>query len=584
MPNYRDRDGWSDSLPIAGPSGLASVGRSRSPPSDRPSSGGWFVVNEPAECSRRAFLAGIGTGTALSFAGGAGSAAADLGQFDGIGGIHSSSSTSGRRSAYPNDRYAQRVSPTFDVTLDAVSDLGCDPSGNRPSDRALDAGLAAVDASRVRVRFPPGTYRFDSTNQFRGYDALGFVGAGGMDVTSETDETSTPNGTQFVCPANFQREWFRTERVGAFVFRGIDWDIRAPGCGPSVVPHVERSLLIEDVRVRGRGEGDANLLMPRVASPEGVGVLRRFEARAGGLIGRRRIGVWIGPANRGTLRFEACRLEEFPNNGLYASASRGAIQVSGGVYRNSDISQLRLSGRNCYVRGTLVEVDVRDYDGPGSSQYRNPRGIWWEAKRRNATGGRVEYTTIRIRRGPSVGGCVIAKSGGALTISRTAIDVDATDTHGIYAYEPTGGYHEVPPRPWRVRLERVHVYGASDAPAIQIEGRPESSVSRSCIANGMVVADRPAEDTLDQVTNLARDGRRLVGARTGCFDDGIGADAAPSIPPPAPPARGDVTAPLEPIAVHTALLVGVLGVACLLSVGAIVTVGSTLRSLFDAVQ
>lgn len=544
----------------------------REPFADRPLSGG-PAVSDADECSRRAFLAGIGTGTALSLTGGTDGAAAErslFGATEGIGGSRDGFSTS-QRHGHLGERRAQRVSPTFDVTLDAVSDLGCDPSGNRPSDRALDAGLDGIDASRVRVRFPPGTYRFDSTNQFRGYDALGFVGAG----TSET---------RFVCPANFQREWFRTERVGAFVFRGIDWDIRAPGCGPSVVPHAERSLLIEDVRVLGRGEGDANLLLPRVASPEGIGVLRRFEARAGGVMGRRRIGVWVGPENRGTLRFEACRLEEFPNNGLYAAASRGAIQVVGGVYRNSDISQLRLSGPNCFVRGTLVEVDVRDYDGPDPSNYRNPRGIWWEAKRRDATGGRVEYTTIRIRRGPSVGACVIAKNGGALTISRTAIEVDATDTHGLYAYEPTGGHYDVPPRPWRVRLERVHIYGTSDAPAIRIEGRPESSISRSCIANGMIVADRSAKDTLDRVTNLARDGRRLVGARTGCFDDEIGAGAIPSVPPPAPPVRGDVTAPLEPIAVHTALLVGVLGVGVLLSVGVIVTVGSTLRSLVDAVR
>ena len=549
-------------------------------------------MNDGGECSRRAFLAGIGTGTALSL-GGRNVAATDPDQFGGGGETGGDPGTLGRRAVDPDDRRAQRVAPRFDVTLDAVSDLGCDPSGAEPSDRALDAGLAGTDASRVRVRFPPGTYRFDDTHQFRGYDALGFVGAGGRASTAESSEANQTGQegerdkrgeTRFVCLPNFRREWFRTERVGAFVFAGIDWDVGAPGCGPSFVPHVERSLLIEDVEVHGRGEGDANLLMPRVTSPNGTGVIRRFEARAGGVVGRRRIGVWVGPENRGTLRFEACRLEEFPNNGLYASASRGAIQVLGGTYRNSDISQLRLSGPDCLVRGTLVAVDVRAYDGPGEGNYDNPRGIWWEAKRRNATGGRIEYTTVRIRRGPSVGGVVVAKSGGALTISRTAIEVDAVDTHGLYAYEPTGGHYEVPPKPWRVRLERVHVYGASDAPAIRIEGRPESSIARSCIANGMIVADRPATDTLDRIEVLARDGRRLVGGRTGCFDEDIGAGAVPSIPPPAPPTRGDVSAPLEPIAVHTVLLLGVLGFGTLLVVGAIVTAGSTLRSLSDALR
>lgn len=546
-------------------------------------------MSDACECSRRAFLAG-GAGTALSLIGTAGTAG-ESGSFGTAGGPRDGHPAFGRGARkHWSDRREQRVAPRFDVTLDAVSDLGCDPSGKRPSDRALDAGLTGTDASRVRVRFPPGTYRFDAAHQFRGYDALGFVGAGtgssGTDGSTDTTGASESERTRFVCAASFRREWFRTERVGTFVFSGIEWDIRAPGCGPSVVPHVERSLLIEDIEVHGRGAGDANLLMPRIAASDGVGVVRRFEARAGGVIGRRRIGVWVGPRNRGTLRFEACRLEEFPNNGLYASASVGAIQVLGGAYRNNDISQLRLSGPDCFVRGALVEVDVSEYDGPngaGGSNYRNPRGIWWEAKRRTATGGRVEYTTVRIRRGQSVGGVVIAKNGGAITVSHTAIEVDAADTHGLFAYAPTGGHYEVPPKPWRVRLEHVHIYGTSDAPAIEIVGRPGSSLSRSCVTNGVIVADRPVTDTLDRVQVLARDGRRLVSARTGCLDDRIGAGAAPSIPPPVM-ARGDVTAPLEPILLHAAVIVCVLGVGGLLSVGIVVAVGSTVRSMLDAVR
>ena len=535
--------------------------------------------------SRRAFLAGIGsTTTATLAAGSSGATGIVAGRSErGIehAGLRGRSRSIGSIEAGTrSERYRQRARPRFDVTLDAVSDLGCDPRGVRPCGRALEAGLGAIESSRVRVRFPPGTYRFESRQRFAGYDAFGLVGTGRTEKGGEGE-------TRFVCPAGYQREWFRIERVGAFVFSGIDWDVRAPNCGPAVVAQVDRSLLIEDIEVLGRGEGDENLLMPQVGSPDGIGVIRRFVARNGGVLGRRRIGVWVGPGNRGTLRFEACRLEEFPNNGIYASASKGAIRVLGGTYRNSDISQLRLSGPGCLVRGTLVAVDTREYDGPRSAgKYRNPRGIWWEAKRRRATGGRIEYTTIAVRRGPSVGAVVVAKNGGAITISRTAIEADATDTPGVFAYEPTGGHYDVPPRPWRVRLHYVHVYGTSSAPAIRINGRPESEVRDSCIANGILVADRPAENTVDRLRNLARDGRRLVGARTGCFDRAIGAGAAPSAPRSRsrPEIQGDRTTPLTPIVVRTVLLVGMVGLGAVLSLGLCIAVGSTLRSLLESLR
>ena len=541
-------------------------------------------MSEGSGCSRRAFLAGIGSTTTATLAAGSSDTAGIVAgrsrrRSEPIG-LQGDSRQVGDVEPARSERYRRRVRPRFDVTLDAVSDLGCDPTGARPCDRALEAGLGAIDSSRVQVRFLPGTYRFESRQHFAGYDTFGLIGGTKGKEGSEGE-------TRFVCPAGYQREWFRIDRVGALVFSGIDWDIEAPNCGPTVVAHAERSLLIEDIKVLGRGGGDENLLMPRVSSPDGVGVIRRFVDKKGGVLGRRRIGVWVGPENRGVLRFEACRLEEFPNNGIYASASKGSIRVLGGTYRNSDISQLRLSGPGCLVRGTLVAIDTREYDGPKSSgTYRNPRGIWWEAKRRRATGGRIEYTTVSVRHGSSVGAVVVAKNGGAITISRTAIEVDATDTHGIFAYEPTGGHYDVPPRPWHVRLNYVHVYGTSSAPSIEIEGRPASNVTNSCIANGILVADRPAEDTVDQLQGLARDGRQLVGARTGCFDHAISAGAAPSIPRARarPGIQGDRTTPLTPIAIRTLLLVGMVGLGAVLSLGLCIAVGSTLRSLLESLR
>lgn len=90
--------------------------------------------------------------------------------------------------------------------------------------------------------------------------------------------------------------WFQTD-VGAIQFSGIDLDVRAQECGPTLVPRAERTLLIEDATVVGRANGDANALMPRLDAPDGLGVIRRFVAREGGVIDNRRIVIWVGPSN-----------------------------------------------------------------------------------------------------------------------------------------------------------------------------------------------------------------------------------------------------------------------------------------------
>jgi len=62
----------------------------------------------------------------------------------------------------------------FERKLDAVDDLGCDPTGKQPCDDALEEGVR----DRSVIEFPPGTYRFERGHHFADVDILGFVGKG----------------------------------------------------------------------------------------------------------------------------------------------------------------------------------------------------------------------------------------------------------------------------------------------------------------------------------------------------------------------------------------------------------------------
>lgn len=265
---------------------------------------------------------------------------------------------------------------------------------------------------------------------------------------------------------------------------------------------------------------------------------------------------------------------------------KGPSQVLGGTYRNNHVSQVRLSGPDCRVYGAYIEVDVEAYSGPGSpEEYRNARGIWWEAKRRVATGGVVEYTTVRILSGPSSGGTVVAPNGGTITVRRSIVEIDVPDTPGIYADPPTGGVYEVPPRPWRVRLETVHVYGVTGVPAVTVLNRPRSVVSDSCIAGEVVVTGSTGDRYLARAEELIREISRFVGAQTGCLDREVGLTVAQDVPRPVPRAAGSAGAtPLLSVAVQTALFAAVLGIGALVALGLFVAIARTVRSLFDGLR
>jgi hypothetical protein len=144
----------------------------------------------------------------------------------------------------------------FDRTVDAVDDLGCDPTGAR----ACQDRIAAAASDGTLVEVPSGTYRVDGDLAVRGAQNVGIVGDG--DVTFEV-------------PADSQVQ-LGFEDVTEGLFAGVTVDQRAPGAVART-----RFGCAGGTRARPSGDGDPGQLRPRDRR-------RPRRRRARGLCGRDR--------------------------------------------------------------------------------------------------------------------------------------------------------------------------------------------------------------------------------------------------------------------------------------------------------
>lgn len=412
----------------------------------------------------------------------------------------------------------------FAETVNMVEEAGCDPTGGE-SCREEIMEYAAAD---TLLKFPEGTYLLDTDDDthvvLEGFDSLGLAGATrnvAFEFTSNTDGYKD----------------IEVSDIDQFVYKNLDWDITAENCAPGFAVRVRDRLHIENWEVAGRQDNSGGFtLQPGVATPDGIGIIKRYVAEDGcKLADTERTGVLVSQGrNNGTLRFIDCQLEEFSNNGLYAAASSGPIQVEGGVFRNCGRSQLRFSGEGSYVDGALVEVDLSKIPPEGQPDaLTNCRGIWWETKNTDPlrTGGEIRNTEVIIRNGsaspdgrvestvPNTSGAILVRpNGGACTIKDSRIQMDVTPRVAVHAKAPVGipdGNKPAPPEPHRIVMENVTITGsASDWAAVQIEERP-NSVIKNCnldvgYRDGIILAECDGSIIRDTVINSRYGGGRPI--------------------------------------------------------------------------
>ncbi|RDZ42301.1 hypothetical protein C5B86_16585 [Haloferax sp. Atlit-19N] len=288
----------------------------------------------------------------------------------GIGGAAAAVSFAGTASADGDDDWYN------------VVDEGADPTGGESINPVLDD--IQCDDGTV-LYFPDGEYLMDDA--FRHVDFRGF-------------ELRGDNAT-IVPAADYDGRWLF--KLGTFeqpgedlVVEGFEFDFTADDTGLRVVQaQVRDDLLARDLSVVGQHDsGKYGPFAFDVTDASGIGTVQNIRIPDGGEFSDNTpgdidvgpTGIIVSPYHDGKLWVRDCEVGAWPDNGLYCSTEGGRVVVDGGVFKNSNIANIRLSGDYSSIHGATVIVDDRRTDDT------NQRGIRLDGGAYNW----IDDTVVRI--------------------------------------------------------------------------------------------------------------------------------------------------------------------------------------------
>ena len=432
----------------------------------------------------------------------------------GLGGLVATAGVAGAASGTASAATTRR-GIEFNRVVDVVDDLGLDPNGNEPVEKKLNN----ANQNGTLFVFPEGEYLVTDRVLMLFNDTVGMLGKG---------------NARLKIAERFNDWAVIIDHGKRALFENIDIDLRADGATPGCRFGGYDDVQVHDVEYVGqgihpnsdpRGEGSGNpsvnaalSLLARSSGSEVI--VENVVARNRGLMGaynhgNGRNGVWIGRSNKGTVTLRNCEFSGFPNNGLYTCRTPGVVQVEGGVFRNNDVSQVRLGSEGSYVKNALIEVDPSTSNSPNPEDMLNGRGVRIESGPIDTAGVTVENCDIRIAKNAnSLGGVVVARPGGWFNVVDTRIKVDADNTHAILGRVPDGGRaYNTPPKPHRGKLVNVSVTGdARGGAAIEMRSRPESVVRSCCIEQRS--GDRDGVRLVDSDGSVVRESTLNVTGKT----------------------------------------------------------------------
>ena len=361
----------------------------------------------------------------------------------------------------------ERHGISFDNVVDMVADAGCDPSGNEPCDDKLQSSAG----SNTLLKFPSGTYQLTEENILNGYSNFGIVGEG--DVV-------------FTVPDDFAEEVLNINYGTGVLIENITIDQSnatptvqvAPGDGLEVHGFEMIGQGISSVTGDDPGNGEApNAVNPMVRSSGGEGMIENVTLHNEGRMGAySRTGIWIGETNKGTITLRNCNVEGFSGNGVYASRTPGVVQVEGGVYKNNDLSQVRIGSSGSYVDGATAETDLSESRSPNPDEMLNGSGIRLESDR-GGSGAEIRNCDVRVGSDiNAASGISVFSNYGDFTIENTRVECNPPETYAIRAQSPNRSEDN------SGTLRNVSVTGdAAGFVSVLIEDRPETTVENCCI-------------------------------------------------------------------------------------------------------
>ena len=218
-----------------------------------------------------------------------------------------------------------------------VVDLGA--KGLEPGD-VIDPYLEDWVADDTQVHIPEGTYRLTSIQIFRGIGNASIVGAGEVVLD-------------------------RGDLHDAVI------SLRPNG-----------DFLIKNVTLKGRGSErpSGSGINLATSNPDAAIVLQNVKMNDGAVQGDAG-GIFIFPEHAGKAYLIDLEIAGFPDNGMYGSApgipdrgQQGEVHVYGGVYKNNNISNIRIGSHHSSIRNAVSIHD--ELAPPYATGARNQRGIW----------------------------------------------------------------------------------------------------------------------------------------------------------------------------------------------------------------
>ena len=398
-----------------------------------------------------------------------------------------------------DDQLAQQGG-SIERTVDAVEDLGLNPSGGTPINAALEAAVSSL--SNVRVEFPSdATFRLTDRILLNPTGPVELVGNGAtlkLDANTEAmafDCPNLPDGT----------------RISGFTI-----DQTAQGSVTGVRVGSEGTVEVRDVTVQGYstptpsiaregGEGTVPaVLMPIARSPSSTVRITNFTAIGGTAAGmhsdpdkpesapENRLGVpmgmWVGQSSTGTVQLVNPRMRGW-SNGTYSARTPAIVQILGGVLGNNSNTQARVGGGSV-IDGTTMILDDRQWSkkkNPGPYTLGGNQGV--HAVRVETGGDKGNQSDpVRLRnldiRGLSmeISSSLINFEGSAPagTIMNCRI-TNHIDVPSLLAVAPgsQGSYGAAAQT--NVLVDQCLLTGSTSASVIEVDDRPNSRIQRTCI-------------------------------------------------------------------------------------------------------
>lgn len=397
---------------------------------------------------------------------------------------------------------------SFDRVVDAVDDLGLDPTGSEPIDGVLESALA----NGALVEFPAGDYRV--TREISVGTTSGILGLG--------DDRS---GVRFVPDRGLSSIWLRFSKPDAFLVENVTLDRRDDyDTSIGMMGNVRSNLQIHEVEYTGWTPSGPQMLVCNVLDPDGElvadGFYRlgptRFEKYPGSSL-----DIYIGTASEATHTLRNLEIHNGSESAIYAGKAPGPVHVEDSYFKNCVHTAVRVAGKDSWVKRTTVIMDTNDWDPrnevvestyDGNVRIQLNRGIWTQTYKHEKAGPLVEDCDVIVKNAPgAISGIHNVGDSGGIRIRNTRVQCDEDDAKPIYIAEEWN--HDVMNPPYYAQIENVSVTGTcSDNPAILVENRDGTTIKNCCIdlPNSRGIVFNGTQDGLVEDSNISTGGEATV--------------------------------------------------------------------------